>query len=109
MTGTGQTPPPGDQQRSAIRAIIRHTRRLIIAVMGSTVVLLGIALLVLPGPGLAIIALGVAILAIEFAWAKRVLERGKAAVENVKKRFGTPNRKANSSGSGHDVKDQEQK
>jgi tellurite resistance protein TerC len=80
-------PSPADQQKSAIKAIIRHTRRLIIGVIGGTVVILGVLLLVLPGPGLAVIALGVAILAVEFAWAKRVLDRGKVAIEGVKRRF----------------------
>ena len=45
------------------------------AVLGFTVVLIGIALLVLPGPGLLVIAAGLAMLALEFAWAERVLER----------------------------------
>ena len=87
--------PPSEQQKSAIKAIIRHTRRLIIGVIGGTVVLFGILLLVLPGPGLAVIAIGVAILALEFAWAKRVKERGQAAVANVKQRFSSGGRKNN--------------
>jgi hypothetical protein len=38
-------------------------------------VLIGLAMLVLPGPGLLVIAAGLAMLALEFAWAERVLER----------------------------------
>lgn len=94
MTDQDQKKPRHDDQNSAVRAIIRHTRKTIIAVIGGTVVLIGIALLVLPGPGLAIIALGVAILAIEFAWAKRAMEKGKVAVDSVKRRFGSTNRKS---------------
>jgi uncharacterized protein (TIGR02611 family) len=45
------------------------------ALLGFTVVLIGLALLVLPGPGLLVIAAGLAMLALEFAWAERVLER----------------------------------
>jgi uncharacterized protein (TIGR02611 family) len=45
------------------------------AVLGFTVVLIGLALLVLPGPGLLVIAVGLGMLALEFAWAERVLER----------------------------------
>ena len=45
------------------------------AVLGFTVVLIGVAMLVLPGPGLLVIAAGLAMLALEFAWAERVLER----------------------------------
>jgi uncharacterized protein (TIGR02611 family) len=45
------------------------------ALLGFTVVLIGLALLVLPGPGLLVMAVGFAMLALEFAWAERVLER----------------------------------
>ena len=45
------------------------------AVLGFTVVLIGLALLVLPGPGLLVMAVGFGMLALEFAWAERVLER----------------------------------
>jgi uncharacterized protein (TIGR02611 family) len=45
------------------------------AFFGFLVVLAGVAMLVLPGPGLLVIALGLGILALEFAWAERLLER----------------------------------
>jgi len=41
---------------------------------GLTLVLLGIFLLVLPGPGILTIAGGLAILAIDFAWARNLLD-----------------------------------
>jgi uncharacterized protein (TIGR02611 family) len=46
-----------------------------IAAFGFVVVLAGLAMLVLPGPGLLVIAVGLGILALEFAWAERLLER----------------------------------
>ena len=42
--------------------------------VGFTIVLVGLAMLVLPGPGLLVMAVGFAMLALEFAWAERVLE-----------------------------------
>ena len=45
------------------------------ALLGFTIVVIGLALLVLPGPGLLVMAVGFAMLALEFAWAERVLER----------------------------------
>ena len=45
------------------------------AAFGFVVVLAGVAMLVLPGPGLLVIAVGLGILALEFAWAERLLER----------------------------------
>jgi uncharacterized protein (TIGR02611 family) len=44
------------------------------ALLGFTIVLIGLAMLVLPGPGLLVMAVGFAMLALEFAWAERVLE-----------------------------------
>ena len=58
----------------------RHLRRpkpirwLIVAV-GFTVLLAGLAMLVLPGPALAVIPIGLFVLALEFQWAEEWLER----------------------------------
>jgi len=55
-------------------------RRIVIAVIGGTVLLGGIIMLVTPGPGVVIILLGLAILAAEFAWAKLWLAKVKHSV-----------------------------
>ena len=55
-----------------------RVRKLIVAVIGSTVILFGLALIVLPGPAVVVIPLGLAILATEFAWARRLVRRGGA-------------------------------
>jgi uncharacterized protein (TIGR02611 family) len=44
-------------------------------VVGSTVTLAGIAMLVTPGPAFVVIPIGLAMLALEFAWAERLLDR----------------------------------
>lgn len=56
----------------------RLARRIVIAVIGGTVVLSGVVMLVTPGPALVVIPLGLAILGIEFAWARHWLHRLKA-------------------------------
>ena len=56
-----------------------RVRKLIVAVIGSTVVLFGLALIVLPGPAVIVVPLGLAILATEFAWARRLIRRGGVA------------------------------
>jgi uncharacterized protein (TIGR02611 family) len=60
-----------------------------VAIVGVTLIIIGIVLLVLPGPGLLFIALGVAVLATEFAWAEAVLRRmkdaGSAALNKVRR------------------------
>ena len=63
-------------------------KKLVVAVVGGTVVLIGVALLVLPGPGLLVIAAGLAILATEFLWAKRVLRNAKGAVAKARRKNG---------------------
>jgi Ca2+-transporting ATPase len=55
-------------------------RRVLVGGVGGTVVLIGIALLVLPGPGLVTIALGLAILASEFVWARALLKKARGAI-----------------------------
>ena len=51
--------------------MLKYARRVVVSVIGMTVLLVGIALLVLPGP--AVIPIGLAILATEFAWARHWL------------------------------------
>ena len=53
----------------------KTARRVVIAVVGSTVVLIGVAMIVLPGPAVVVIPAGLAILALEFAWAGRLLRK----------------------------------
>jgi uncharacterized protein (TIGR02611 family) len=58
-----------------IRFIARNAKRLMILILGAAVLLAGIAMLALPGPGVLVIILGLVILATEFAWAERMLDR----------------------------------
>lgn len=57
-------------------------RRLVVAVIGSTVVLVGVALIVLPGPALIVIPVGLGILGLEFAWARRLLKHARGTADN---------------------------
>ena len=61
--------------RRALMGSYRAGRKLAIATIGASVVALGVAMLVLPGPAVIVIPLGLAILAAEFAWARRWLVR----------------------------------
>ncbi|OGL03487.1 MAG: hypothetical protein A3E31_08125 [Candidatus Rokubacteria bacterium RIFCSPHIGHO2_12_FULL_73_22] len=60
--------------------MLRRARRLVVAVIGGTVLALGVAMLVLPGPAFVVIPLGLAILATEFVWARRLLKRVREQV-----------------------------
>jgi uncharacterized protein (TIGR02611 family) len=56
---------------------VRTARRVVVAVVGSTVLVCGLALLVLPGPAVVVIPVGLGILAVEFEWARRWLRRAR--------------------------------
>jgi uncharacterized protein (TIGR02611 family) len=62
---------------------LKTIKRIVILVVGSTVLLLGTALLVLPGPAFIVIPVGLAILAVEFAWARRWLRRMRELVQQT--------------------------
>jgi uncharacterized protein (TIGR02611 family) len=57
---------------------VQQVKRFFAVLMGFTILLAGLVMLVTPGPGLVTIALGLAILAGEFLWARRLLDRLKA-------------------------------
>jgi tellurite resistance protein TerC len=63
---------------------IRQAKRLIIAIIGLTVLLIGLAMVVLPGPAFIVIPIALGILATEFIWAKKLLDRVKSRASNVK-------------------------
>jgi len=63
---------------------IRKVKRILIAVAGVTVLAIGIALVVLPGPAFLVIPAGLAILAIEFAWARRWLHNARSLLRQKK-------------------------
>ena len=62
---------------------IKVVRRVIVSVIGATVLLIGVALLVLPGPAFIVIPIGLAILATEYAWARRWLKKVRRMASNV--------------------------
>jgi uncharacterized protein (TIGR02611 family) len=73
------------KSKDAALVVWRNTRRLVIFVIGVTVLLLGVAMLVLPGPGLLVILVALAVLATEFVWARLLLKRVKASATNAAK------------------------
>jgi hypothetical protein len=55
----------------------RSSKRVAVSVVGAALVLGGLAMFVLPGPGILVVALGFAILGTEYAWAATALEQTK--------------------------------
>jgi tellurite resistance protein TerC len=73
---------------------MKQIRRIAVLAVGGTVLAIGIALIVLPGPAFIVIPLGLAILAMEFAWARRWLRSARAVLPvNFECRASTTERK----------------
>ena len=66
-----------------IRFIGRSSKRIAVSVVGGALVLLGLAMLVLPGPGILVVVVGFAVLGTEYAWAAAALERTKRTAEQA--------------------------
>ena len=78
-----------DRLRRWLAPLPTPVRRILILLIGSTVLIAGVLMLVLPGPGLLAIIAGLAILATEFAWAEAVLTRARQRAARLVKTFGT--------------------
>jgi uncharacterized protein (TIGR02611 family) len=63
---------------------LKQAKRVVVIVVGFTVLVLGIVLIVLPGPAVLVIPLGLAILATEFVWARRLLVRFRWKTRQLK-------------------------
>jgi tellurite resistance protein TerC len=80
--------------RRAIAATYRRARRITVGVIGGSVVAIGVAMIVLPGPAVVVIPVGLGILSLEFAWARRWLHaaRGHAPSAASRARRGSASR-----------------
>jgi uncharacterized protein (TIGR02611 family) len=70
--------PSWHSPREVFDFIFRSTKRIVIFVVGVALVLLGVALIPLPGPfSIPLMLLGLAVLATEYVWAERILDTVK--------------------------------
>jgi uncharacterized protein (TIGR02611 family) len=63
---------------------LKKTKRIVTAIIGFTVLAIGVAMIVLPGPAIIVIPVGLGILATEFVWAKSLLNRIKAQASRLR-------------------------
>jgi len=70
---------------------IGQAKRLIVMVVGFTVLGAGVAMIALPGPAVVVIPVGLAILATEFIWARKLLGKVKERIERIRKGNGCQN------------------
>jgi uncharacterized protein (TIGR02611 family) len=70
---------------------LKVAKRVILIVIGFTLLAAGLVMSVplVPGPGLLLVVAALAILAVEFVWARRLLDRVKEHGSRLRERFGS--------------------
>ena len=70
-----------------VRFIGRSSKRIAVTIVGFALVLGGLAMLVLPGPGIVVVFAGLAVLATEYVWAATAIEHTKRLAASAKNRL----------------------
>ena len=68
--------------KRAVHLTYKAARRIVVAVVGATVLLIGVIMLITPGPAIVVIPVGLAILSIEFTWARHWLKRLRESISS---------------------------
>ena len=76
-----------DGVAALVSAALRQAWRVVIIVVGFSVLAVGVAMIVLPGPAVVVIPVGLAILGTEFLWARRLLQQVRAKVKEGAERI----------------------
>lgn len=79
--------PLADEIEMLMAVSYRQARRAVVLLLGSSVLLVGIAMILLPGPAILVVPLGLAILGIEFAWARRWLHQFRDTLHSARIRM----------------------
>lgn len=78
---------PTQGPRAVLRFIARSGKRVGITIVGLALIAAGAVMMVTPGPGLLALVAGLAVLATEYAWAERMLDRVKDRTRRTVKRI----------------------
>jgi len=76
----------GTAMKHLILKTVAQAKRVIVIVVGFTVLAVGVAMIVLPGPAIIVIPIGLAILATEFIWARKLVDKVKERIERMRKK-----------------------
>ena len=68
--------------RKVVHLTYKAAKRIVVAVLGVTVLLIGTVMIITPGPAIVVIPIGLMILSIEFTWARLWLRRLRASISN---------------------------
>ena len=72
--------------KTTVHFTYKAARRIVVAVVGATVLLIGVVMIVTPGPAIVVIPVGLTILSIEFAWARTWLKRLRESISSLNAR-----------------------
>ena len=67
-----------------MRKTLKQIKRIAIAIIGFTILIIGVILIVTPGPATIVIPAGLTVLATEFAWAENLLQKIKSKFSRAK-------------------------
>jgi uncharacterized protein (TIGR02611 family) len=73
--------------RVTIGFIMRNGKRMLVTAAGMVLLLVGLVMMVTPGPGILLILAGLAVLASEYVWAQRMLNYARQKAEQAKDRM----------------------
>lgn len=68
--------------KKAVHVTYKAARRIVVAVVGATVLLMGVVMIVTPGPAIVVIPVGLMILSIEFTWARLWLRKLRESISS---------------------------
>jgi len=77
VDGDGEEAPKGS-----------FVKRIGVAIVGGSVTLIGLALIILPGPAIIVIPIGLSILATQFAWPRRYIRKTRELAKRLKAKAG---------------------
>jgi hypothetical protein len=69
-----------------VRFIFRNGKRIGVTIVGGILLLIGLVMMVTPGPGILLIIAGLAVLGTEYVWAQRALNYAKEKAQRAKDR-----------------------
>jgi uncharacterized protein (TIGR02611 family) len=72
-----------DQLEDLSRLTVRQAKKLAVLIVGGGLLLAGVVMLALPGPGLLVILTGLTILGTHFVWARKLLARAKRETQSM--------------------------
>jgi len=70
-------------QKHPLFGTYRVAKRIAVGIVGGSVLVVGVLMIVLPGPAFVVIPLGLGILSLEFAWARSWLRKIKQKAQSM--------------------------